>query len=108
MTHRKPSAVLGKWRIIKADLWAADYLDSVEAAYIRFDANGHGEMVFGALQAALDCQTSPTTVFFTFEGSDEMDPLSGTGSAEVIDDGTLEVEISFHLGDDAEFTARRW
>jgi len=108
MTHRKLSAVLGKWRIVETDQWDADYLDMVEPAYIQFDSNGHGEMAFGALQASLDCQTSPTTVFFTFEGSDEMDPISGTGSAEMTADGMLEGEINFHLGDDAEFTARRW
>ena len=108
MTHRKPSAVLGKWRIVETDQWDADYLDMVEPAYFQFDSNGRGEMVFGVIQAALDCKTSPTTVFFTFEGNDEMDPISGAGSAEVTDNGMLEGRISFHFGDEAEFKARRW
>jgi hypothetical protein len=33
--------------------------------------------------------------------------VSGSGSAELGDDGTLEIEISFHLGDDAVFKAIR-
>jgi len=40
-------------------------------------------------------------------GFDEMDEVNGAGSAELDDDGTLEIESSFHLGDDAVLKARR-
>jgi hypothetical protein len=46
-------------------------------------------------------------VFFTFEGCDEDNEVTGSGSAELLDDGTLEIEISFHLGDDAVLRAER-
>jgi hypothetical protein len=36
-----------------------------------------------------------------------MDDVSGSGSAELDDDGTLEIDLSFHLGDDAVRKARR-
>jgi hypothetical protein len=108
MTTRRPCAVLGKWRITSADLWDADYLDLVEPAYIRFDEGGHGEMAFGALQAGLECETAVSIIFFSFEGSDEMDPVLGTGTAKLAEDGTLEVEVSYHHGDEAQLKARRW
>jgi hypothetical protein len=37
-----------------------------------------------------------------------MDEVSGSGSAELEDDGTLSGEISFHYGDEYGFNARRW
>ena len=46
-------------------------------------------------------------VFFTWVGFDEGDEVSGSGSAELGDDGTVEVELSFDDGDDAVLKARR-
>jgi len=56
MTAARRCKVLGKWRLTEADQWDRSYLDLVEPAYIRFDENGRGEMVFGALQAGLECE----------------------------------------------------
>ena len=101
-------SLLGKWRIIEMELWDSDFLDLVEPAYIRFDAQGHGEFVFGAVQGSLHCRYSPASVRFTWQGSDEMDPASGAGDAELDEDGLLTGEIRFHAGDDSTFKARRW
>ncbi|HET7282476.1 MAG TPA: hypothetical protein VFI67_09155 [Sphingomicrobium sp.] len=46
-------------------------------------------------------------MFFRWTGSDEGDEISGDGSAELQDDGTIEIELSFDNGDDAILTARR-
>jgi hypothetical protein len=100
--------LLGKWRIVEMELWDSDFLDLVEPAYIRFDAQGHGEFVFGAVQGSLHCRYSPASVRFTWQGSDEMDPASGAGDAELDEDGLLTGEIRFHDGDDSTFKARRW
>ena len=43
---------------------------------------------------------------FTWEGSDEMDPASGSGWAKIKDD-TLQGRIRFHLGDVAGFIAEK-
>ena len=37
-----------------------------------------------------------------------MDPVRGTGTAELAEDGILEVEVSYHHGDEAQLKARRW
>ena len=39
---------------------------------------------------------------------DEMDEVGGDGSAELDDDRSLEIEIRFHLGDEAILKARKW
>ena len=35
--------LIGRWRIVEADLWDRDYLDLVEPAYMSFGKNGRGE-----------------------------------------------------------------
>ncbi|MGB3795652.1 MAG: hypothetical protein WA957_05045 [Alteraurantiacibacter sp.] len=63
--------------------------------------DGHGEITFGALQAGLEISTGKTVAFFTWSGFDEMDEVTGDGSAELLDDGSLEIEFNRHLGDEA-------
>ena len=98
---------IGTWRIFAADLWDREHLDLVGPAHVTFHADGDGEMAFGALEFGLDCKHGEQGVFFTFAGFDEGDEINGAGSAEIDDDGTLDIEIRFHLGDEAELKARR-
>ncbi len=107
MTEEMVCSVVGKWRIVEADLWDRDYLDLVGPAHITFHGDGHGEIALGALSAGLDCEYSPSIIFFTWEGFDEMDEARGDGSAELNDDGTLDIELRYHLGDEVELKARR-
>src|SRR3712207_4423064 len=100
--------LLGKWRNVEMALWGSEFLDLGEPAYIRFDARGGGEFVFGAVQGSLHCRYDPASVRFTWEGSDEMDPASGAGEAELDEDGLITGEIRFHNGDNSAFKARRW
>ncbi len=90
-----------------ADTWDRDYLDLVEPAFINIDPGGRGELAFGVVNAFLNLEYSQTVVFFTFEGSDEGDEVSGSVSAELQEEGTLEIKIAFHLGDDAILNAKR-
>ena len=77
------------------------------ACKLSIRADGHGEIAFGAMQASLDVDYAPSMVFFTWFGFDEMDEVTGTGSAELLDDGSLEIEFAYHLGDDAVLKAVR-
>ncbi len=99
--------VIGRWRIVGSDLWDRVYLDLVEPAFINIDRGGRGELAFGVVNASLDLEYSRTIVCFTFHGFDEGDQVSGSGSAELLEDGTLEIAISFHLGDEAVLRAER-
>lgn len=97
--------VIGHWRIVEADVWERGYLDLVEPASMIIDADGHGEIAFGALQAGLDLAYGRFDVSFTFAGSGEMDEVRGSGSAELLKDGTLEIEFDFDHGDAARLRA---
>jgi hypothetical protein len=99
--------IVGKWRIVEADAWDQDYLDLVQPAYLHIGGGGSTEIAFGALTAGGECEYSRTTIFSRFNGFDEGDEISGELSAELRDDGTIEIEISFDSGDDAILTARR-
>ncbi|MBF0561012.1 MAG: hypothetical protein HQL37_03130 [Alphaproteobacteria bacterium] len=99
--------LIGRWRIVEADQWDQDYLDLVEPAYITFGADGHGEFAFGALNAGLTLEYARTIIFFRWSGSDEGTEITGTGSAELNDDGVLEIELSFDDGDDAVLRAQQ-
>jgi hypothetical protein len=91
--------LIGRWRIVEADLWDRDHLDLVEPAMIAIGTDGHGEIAFGALQAGLDLSYSQSLAHFTWAGSEEMDEVSGDGHAELLDDGTIEITFAYYNGD---------
>ena len=65
MTAPMNCQLVGRWRIVEADLWDRDHLDLVEPAMMTIRADGHGEIAFGAMQASLDLEYSRSMVFFT-------------------------------------------
>ena len=99
--------VLGRWRIVKADLWDRAYLDLVDPAHLRIDGDGEGEFNFGVVTATMRLEYSRTIVYFRGCGFDEGDEVTGSGSAELQDDGTLEIELSFDNGDEATLIGHR-
>jgi len=99
--------LIGRWRIVSADLWERGHLDLCGPAMLDIRADGHGEIAFGALQASLDLAYGYSDVAFDWEGSDEMDEVRGSGSAELLEDGSLEIEFEYHRGDDAILKAIR-
>lgn len=100
-------SVRGKWRIVEMPDYVEDYPDMMEPAYILFDKSGSA-FAFGCVTGAIHGTVNGDSVEFTWSGNDEMDEASGTGWAELQEDGTLEGQICFHNGDEADFTARRW
>ena len=108
MTRDHTCALIGTWRIVEADLWDREYLDLVEPACMAFEDQGHGTFACGAVQGSLDCEYSRRIIFFTWQGFDEMDEVRGDGSAELEDDGFLDIEPRFHSGDQATLKAQKW
>ena len=54
MTAPMGCRLIGRWRIVAADLWERGHLDLCGPATLDIRADGHGEIAFGALQASLD------------------------------------------------------
>ncbi len=93
--------LVGRWRIVAADICDREYLDLVEPAMITIRPDGSGEIAFGAMQASLDIGYGASSVSFTWYGSDEMDEVSGDGHAELLDDGSVEITFAYNNGDEA-------
>jgi hypothetical protein len=107
MTAATGCKLIGRWRIVEADLWDRDYLDLVEPAYLQIGNDGWAEFAFGVVKAGGELEYARTMVFFRWAGFDEGDEISGDAAAELQDDGTIEVELSFDNGDNATLIARR-
>jgi hypothetical protein len=99
--------LVGRWRIVEADLWDRDYLDLDGPAHLAINKNGRGEFAFGCVNATMELEYTAQIVFFTWDGFDEGDQISGSGSAELNDDGSVEIELSFHNADDVTLKAKR-
>jgi hypothetical protein len=99
--------LVGRWRIVEADIWDQDYLDLCGPAIIVIGADGRGEIAFGAMQATLDVEYGPTSVAFRWVGFDEGDEVNGEGDAELLDDGSIKIVFACDNGDDAILKARR-
>jgi hypothetical protein len=79
----------------------------VEPAYLQIGCDSWAEFAFGCVTAGGELAYSQTIVFFRWSGFDEGDQVAGDGSAELQDDGSIEIELSFDNGDDAILTGRR-
>ena len=99
--------LIGRWRIVEADIWDRAYLNLSGPATMTITEYGRGEIAFGALEAGLDIEYSRSSVGFTWAGFDEMDEVSGDGSAELNDNGSIEIEFAYHNGDEAVLKAKR-
>ena len=91
-------------------MWDQDFIDAEVPGYIQFSDDGMGDFQFGYVHGFMDCQFSMKNgkdfVDFSWEGNDEMDPVSGRGFA-TIEGGVLNGHLFFHQGDDSEFKAIR-
>jgi hypothetical protein len=61
-------------------------------------ANGHGESLSARLEASLDIEYSRPSVGFTWNGSDERNQVLGDGSADLLDDGSIEIVFVYRNG----------
>ena len=90
--------------------WDNEFIDLVVPGHITFKKNGEGEFQFGAVQGYIDYRIETwgdlERLEFSWEGNDEMDPVSGRGWAEIKGD-ELHGRLYFHMGDDSWFIAKR-
>ena len=85
--------LIGRWRIVEADLWDRAHLDLCGPAALTITAQG-GEIAFGALEAGLEVAYARDSIGFHWAGCEEGDEVEGEGTAELLDDGTIEIEFA--------------
>lgn len=91
------------------ELWDRNDLDDITEAHLTFGKNGLGELEFLCVSADLDYRVGERggrpAIEFSFQGEDELTPVSGRGWA-VVESDVLRGRIFFHRGDDSGFVAR--
>jgi hypothetical protein len=98
--------LIGRWRIVEADLWDRTHLDLCGPAALTITPQG-GEIAFGALQAGLEVEYARDSIGFRWNGFEEGDQVEGEETAELLQDGTIEIEFAYHNGDEAILKAKR-
>lgn len=101
----------GRWRIYEMEQWDKDYFDMEVQAYINIKKDKTGSFQFGLVSGDIHGKVieyaDGDRFEFTWEGSDECDPASGSGWCRLKGKGSLEGEFRFHRGDDSTFVATR-
>jgi hypothetical protein len=92
----------GEWRVVQTP----EYDMAGPNSYILFAEDG-GEFALDCLTGSIHGRCEGNAVEFKWDGSDEMEPATGHGWAEIQADGSLQGEISLEGGDDISFIARR-
>ena len=101
-----PEEYYGWWRITETSQWVDDGLDLIGTPLISF--TGHDDRLrLLALLARVKCIPTKNGLSFMWQGAWEYDPVSGTGSVELLEDGTLEGQIMIEDGDESTFIAIR-
>ena len=56
--------IIGRWRIVEADLWDRSHLDLVGPAYLQIGGDGWAEFAFGDAQAGGELRYATTPALF--------------------------------------------
>ena len=103
-------SVIGTWAIQSSPDFDASYLHMERPAYVTLRREGGrivGEYQVGLQSGTLDGRERPDgSVLFSFDGIDEMDEVSGAGTATVEDD-RLTLTLMYHQGDDYTYEGTR-
>lgn len=101
----------GTWHMTEMEMWDEEYFNMEVQAYIRVGSDGLGYFQFGLVSGQIDGELTSyqgqERFEFTWDGSDELDPVSGSGWLQLVDKNSLEGRIKLHLGDSSFFNARR-
>ena len=88
---------IGHWRIIGAENYVMTSISEYDCLVVPPD--GWGELIFDAIVVGLDFSFAPQTLFFDFQGTMEMDEITGEGSMELIGKNKAEIELELRNGD---------
>jgi hypothetical protein len=88
MQNEIPFEYQGWWRIIETSRWDNNKLDIMGTALITLTGNADRLRMF-TLLAYVNCKLTKSGVSFTWEGTWEYDPMSGSGRVTLGKDGRL-------------------
>jgi hypothetical protein len=76
-----------RWRIVSMDEWDVEHMEEEGLAFIEFWADQMGAFRFGLSSGNIDYRITERggqpAIEWTWEGTDEMDPCTGRGWADL-------------------------
>jgi len=100
----------GTWDIVSSPDFDNEYMSEEVSPYVKLQQAGNnlnGEYHVGYQQGDIDGRLEgEQRVMFSFEGMDEMDPVSGAGTI-ALSDGRLIFRLMYHYGDEYTFECER-
>ncbi len=101
----------GTWHITEMEMWDEEYFNMEVQANIRVGSDGLGYFQFGLVSGQIDGELTSyqgrERFDFTWEGSVELDPVSGSGWLQLEEKNSVQGWIKLHLGDSSMLKARR-
>ncbi len=101
-----PQDYYGWWRIVETSQWDSKHIDLIGKALISFTGYDDRLRMF-ALLAHVNCKPTKRGLSFIWKGAWEYDPVSGTGSVSLRNDGRLAGRIKIKGGDESTFVAEK-
>ena len=110
-TRKPKNPFVGIWHIYEMEMWDEDYCNMEVQAFIDVRKNDVGNFQFGLVSGYLggfvEMEDGKERFFFSWEGQDEMDPVSGMGWLRLAGEDAVEGLTFLHMGDKSDFRARR-
>lgn len=108
---RQDHPFIGTWHIYAMEMWSADYFNMEVQAFVEIRLDNLGSFQFGLVSGGLigylEGKPPRQRFAFTWEGNDEMDPVSGSGWLRLKGDADVLGLINIHQHDRSRFKARR-
>ena len=103
---KNPDKFSGTWRITEMEIWDQEFIDLVVPGHFTFDGFGKGFFQFGAIEGQMIYGVG-SDLDFKWNGTDEMDEISGHGWCELVDKNMISGEIYFDNEEESTFKAQR-
>jgi hypothetical protein len=102
---------VGKWHIYEMDMWNEEYSNKTIQGFVEIENSKIGRFQIGVISGELEGKLveyyGKESFEFTFEGTDECDPISGCGWMLFRERDIVKGEFRFYLGSNSTFLARR-
>jgi hypothetical protein len=98
--------LIGRWRIVQTDIRDRVHLDLFGPATLTITAQD-GDIALCALEASLEVEYARDSIGFRWAGCEEGGQVEDEGTAELLEDGTIEIEFAYDNGDEAVLKAKR-
>jgi hypothetical protein len=104
-----PDAFRGHWRVISSPDFDGETLELETTPYVTVEGDKfafRGAFHIGLIRGEFDGRLDGKRVLFSFEASDELEPVHGAGTMSLLN-GRMELRLMIFLGDEFTFVCER-